>query len=181
MVVVLAAVSGLCGYRTECAGREPTAAANGSSELHHDHGSMEVRLRTPGSGLDCAIPVGRRNRNNPRHPEIQTNSREAQEPTMSDYGSCFDPCSPPDFEKDPDATEDYEFLWGPDLNGDTIATSTFLLPDGMTQASSSNTDTTATIFVSGGSRGVTYRVTNRITTAGGRTRDKTIRIKVSEQ
>jgi hypothetical protein len=88
---------------------------------------------------------------------------------------------PPDYEQDPDSILDYEYSWAGMLSGDTIATSQFLLPDGMTEESSSNTDTTATIFVGGGSCGSTYRVTNRITTAGGRTLDKTIRIRITEQ
>lgn len=86
-----------------------------------------------------------------------------------------------DQEKDPDATVDYEFLWAPSLDGDTISASDFLLPDGMTEVSSSNTDTTATVFVSGGSCGAIYRLTNRIVTAGGRTLDKTIRVRITEQ
>jgi hypothetical protein len=93
------------------------------------------------------------------------------------YGSTWGPV---DYEKGPSDTEDYPFNWSGKLDGDTISTSTFLLPDGLTEVSTSNTDTTATIFVSGGSACITYRITNRITTAGGRTWDKTIRVRVSE-
>lgn len=82
----------------------------------------------------------------------------------------------PDFEQDPDTTLDYPFGWAPDLEGDTIATSIFLLPDGMTQVSASQTDTTTVVFLSGPIRGRLHRCTNRITTVGGRTFDKTIRI-----
>ncbi len=94
---------------------------------------------------------------------------------MSDYGAEVN-CKPPDYEQDPDSTLDYPFNWASDLNGDTIDTSTFILPDGGTEASSSNTDTTATIFLSGVMCGVVHRVTNRIVTVGGRTMDKTIRV-----
>lgn len=98
---------------------------------------------------------------------------------MSDYGlGCT--IGRPDFTKDPDSTEDYQFRWSPELDGDTISSSSFSLPDGLTQVSTSNTTTTATIFVSGGSSGQSYRVTNRVVTAGGRTWDKTIRILVQE-
>lgn len=86
----------------------------------------------------------------------------------------------PDFSKDPDDTEDYVFNWADRLEGDTIATSTFLLPDGLTQVSTSNTTTTATIFVSGGTSGTSYRITNRVTTAGGRQWDKTLYIAVRD-
>lgn len=100
---------------------------------------------------------------------------------MTDYCSSVCPRYRPDYTKDPDATEDYEFNWAPNLDGDTISTSTFSLPDGLTSVSTSNTTTTATIFVSGGSAGCVYRVTNRVVTAGGRTRDRTIIILVDEQ
>ncbi len=99
---------------------------------------------------------------------------------MSDY-DCLDSVTrTPDYLKDPDATVDYEFTWGVELNGDTIETSTFLLPDGLTSVSTTVTDSTATIFVSGGAQGGIYRVTNRIVTAAGRTMDKTITVLVSE-
>lgn len=101
---------------------------------------------------------------------------------MSDYGNNYlNPCGPPDFVKDPDSTEDFAFNWVADLDGDTIVSSNFVLPDGLAEMSASNTDTTATIFVSGGSACMSYRITNRIVTAGGRTLDKTIRIYVQER
>lgn len=94
-----------------------------------------------------------------------------------DYGDYAGGFSP-DVVKDPDSTEDYQFNWAPKLDGDTIIASTFLLPDGLTSVSTSNTTTTATIFVSGGSQGRVYRITNRVTTAGGRTWDRTMRVLV---
>jgi hypothetical protein len=98
---------------------------------------------------------------------------------MSDYGS--EPnCLNPDFVKDPDETIDYVLNWKAELYGDTIFTSEFELPDGLEEVSSSNTTNTATIFVSGGSEGQTYRITNRIVTVGGRTRDRTINVLVRE-
>lgn len=100
---------------------------------------------------------------------------------MSDYGDDVSDSCPPDFIKDPDSTEDYAFYWVMDLDGDTISTSTFLLPDGLTEVSSTNDDTKTQIFVSGGTSGQTYRITNRIVTSGGRTFDKTIRILIRER
>lgn len=99
---------------------------------------------------------------------------------MSDYGDT-DSCGTPDFEIDPDATEDFGFNLAPELDGDTIDTVSFLLPDGLTEVSSSNDTTSATIFVSGAQCGRIYRITCRYTTAGGRTRDKTIRVIGREQ
>lgn len=100
---------------------------------------------------------------------------------MSDYGDSTASCGPPDFAKDPDSIEDFAFNWIMDLGTDTISNSTFALPDGLTEVSSSTTDSVTQIFVSGGSCGQTYRITNRIETSGGRTFDKTIRIKVTER
>lgn len=100
---------------------------------------------------------------------------------MSDYGEYEGSCGAPDFEIDPDATDDYQFNLAPELDGDTISSVDFLLPDGLTEVSSSNTTTTATIFVSGAQRGQVYRITCRYVTAGGRTRDKTIRVIGREQ
>jgi hypothetical protein len=94
----------------------------------------------------------------------------------TDYEYTTIACPAPDFEIDPDSTEDFEFTLAADLDGDTIDTVTFVLPDGLTEESSSNTDTTATIFVSGAECGRTYRITCRYTTAGGRSRDKTLRV-----
>lgn len=103
---------------------------------------------------------------------------ELQAPMSDDYGDLVETTGHPDLEKDPDATIDIPFNWALDLDGDTISTSQFLLPDGLTSVSTSNTTTTATIFVSGGAEGRVYRVTNRVTTAGGRTWDKTKRVLV---
>jgi len=87
----------------------------------------------------------------------------------------------PDFVKDPDSTEDYPFNWAPELDGDTISTVSWSLPDGLTQVSTSNTTTVATIFVSGGSEGQFYRIRCRITTAGGRTWDRTAVLEVAQR
>lgn len=97
-----------------------------------------------------------------------------------DYGDEYSDC-PPDYEIDPDATDDFQFNLAPDLDGDTLLTAVFLLPDGLTEVSSSFTDTTARIFVNGAARGATYRITCRYTTIGGRTRDRTIRVIGREQ
>lgn len=78
------------------------------------------------------------------------------------------------FTKDPDEVLDYVRDWTAILDGDTIATSTWTPDTGITVASSSNTTTAATVWVSGGTLGQTYGIRNRITTAGGRTHDKTL-------
>lgn len=64
---------------------------------------------------------------------------------------------------------DYTVSWVDFLSTDTIATSAWVLDQGITDVSDSNTTTTTTIFVSGGAVDKTYTLTNTITTAGGRT------------
>ena len=88
---------------------------------------------------------------------------------------------PPDYIKDADETLDFTWNWKPELGGDTIFTSEFLLPDGLRMESTTSTDNTATIFVSGGVEGQTYRITNRIVTVGGRKYDRTRRVLIKER
>ena len=99
---------------------------------------------------------------------------------MSDYGFYQRP-SHPDFEQDPDSILDYPFEWGPELEGDSIETSTFVLPDGMTLVNQTLNGSLAVAYVSGPQCGIVYRLTNRITTGDGRSIDKTVRILGREQ
>jgi TRAP-type uncharacterized transport system substrate-binding protein len=85
------------------------------------------------------------------------------------------------FTKDPDAILDYAVDWGRWLAGDTIAASVWLVPTGLTNVSETNTATKAIVWLSGGSAGVTYTVTNRITTAAGRTEDRSFTVRVEER
>lgn len=85
------------------------------------------------------------------------------------------------FIKDPDAVEDYVFNWLAELDDDTIATSVWVVPVGITKDSDSNDDSTTTVWLSGGSAGAYYQVTNRITTVGGRTLDRTATFIVRQQ
>lgn len=91
---------------------------------------------------------------------------------------------PPPFVKDPNAVIDYKIDWSAWLTAaddDTISTSTWIVPSGITKDSDSKTTTTATVWLSGGTAGEDYAITNRIVTAGGRTEDRTIRIMVREK
>lgn len=87
------------------------------------------------------------------------------------------------FTKDPNSVLDYQRDWSDWLAtvDDTIATSTWIVPPGLTKGAESKTDTTATVWLSGGTVGTSYDVTNRITTAGGRTDDRTFRISIRER
>ena len=85
------------------------------------------------------------------------------------------------FLKDPDAVLDYETDWEDWLGTDTISTSSWTVPTGITKDSDTNTTTTATIWLSGGTAGTSYTLVNRIVTAGGRTEDRTITIVCQER
>ncbi len=107
---------------------------------------------------------------------------------MSYYSDCFDYGEPRYYspysiseEIDKDDVTDFSFNWSVRLQDDTILTSEFILPDGLTEVSSSLTGLVAQIFVTGGNCGWVYRITNRVTTAGGRQKDWTIAVRVVEQ
>lgn len=82
--------------------------------------------------------------------------------------------------KDPDEVLDYQVDWSARLGGDTIATSVFTLEQaaGLAIDSQSNAAKTATVWLSGGTNGVTGWLLNRITTAGGRTFDEVIQLAI---
>ncbi|MBK7424705.1 MAG: hypothetical protein IPJ48_17385 [Propionivibrio sp.] len=84
------------------------------------------------------------------------------------------------YKKDPNAILDYTFDWGPYLTAisDTISSVTWVVSSGITTSSPTNTTTTATVFVTGGVLDTTETLTCRITTAGGRTDDRTISLKI---
>ena len=91
----------------------------------------------------------------------------------------------PGFIKDPDAILDFTVDWSDKLaTGEEISSSSWVVPTGITEGSgafaSTNTTTTATIWLSGGTLGETYNVVNRIVTdsAPARTLDQTLEIKV---
>lgn len=85
---------------------------------------------------------------------------------------------PQTFMKDPDAVLDYQVDWSSWLDTDTISTSAWTVPSGITKDSDTNTDTTATIWLSGGVDGADYDLINHITTANGREDDRTIKVQV---
>lgn len=84
------------------------------------------------------------------------------------------------YKKDPNAVLDYTFDWTAYLApiADTIQSVTWVLTSGITKTSQTNTTTTATAFISGGTEGSTEILTCRIVTAGGRTDDRSINLKI---
>lgn len=86
-------------------------------------------------------------------------------------------------DKDPDEVLDYAIDWQPRLNQDdgsidSIATSTWVVPAGLTQVTSTFSGQNTVLWLSSGSLGETYSVTNRITTAGGRTMDQSVKLRI---
>jgi hypothetical protein len=88
-----------------------------------------------------------------------------------------------EFYKDPNATLDYQIDWSDWLGTDTISSSDWTVPTGITEATHTNTTTTSTIWLSGGTAGNTYECINRIVTADSpaRTDDRTIYIIVENK
>ena len=99
------------------------------------------------------------------------------------------------FKKDPDAVLDYVFDWAALTNGttggtsdwlasgETISTKTITAETGITVDSSSITDTntSVTVWLSGGSAGNIYYVSCKIVTSAGRTDERTINIEVVQR
>lgn len=80
------------------------------------------------------------------------------------------------FNKDPNATLDYTIDWRQWLGDDQIATSTWTLPVGITNAGATFSISTSTVWLSGGTAGSSYSVYCQITTIGGRTEKRTIKV-----
>ena len=83
--------------------------------------------------------------------------------------------------KDPDEVLDYVIDWAARLGDDTVSTSTFTVPTGITKDSDTNTDTTTTVWLSGGTAGASYAIHNQIVTAGGRTMEQSVSIAVLQK
>jgi hypothetical protein len=89
--------------------------------------------------------------------------------------------------KDPSDVSDFSLTWDSPLAGDTIAsvdsvtitprTASPLIED---EAQRSNTTTTTTVWLSGGRAGSNYTLTIRVTTAGGRTLERSARVRVRD-
>lgn len=85
-------------------------------------------------------------------------------------------------QKDPQAVLDYAMDWTPWLaEGETIATSSWTVDAGITKDSDSKTTTVATVWLSGGTAGVTYKLTNHITTNQGRTDERSFPVSVRQR
>ena len=86
-----------------------------------------------------------------------------------------------EYTKDPSAVLDYQINWGTWLDTDTISTSAWTAEAGITIDSDTSTTTTATVWLSGGTTNRDYEVVNTITTAAGRTDQRTITIRCRDR
>ncbi len=97
------------------------------------------------------------------------------------------------FTKDPDAVLDYKFDWKALTNGsgasdwlasgETISSATVTVGAGLTKDSDSITDTSTsvTVWLSGGTVDVSYSVACKIVTSAGRTDERTIQVDVRQR
>lgn len=83
--------------------------------------------------------------------------------------------------KDPGSKLDYSIDWSDWLQEDTLLTAVWTIPDGLTKESEEHTSTFALVWISGGTAGANYTCTCVITTAGGRTDERSIIISVRER
>ena len=84
--------------------------------------------------------------------------------------------------KDPSAVLDYVFDWTEWLaTVETITDHTITADTGITVNSSTESDGKVTVWLSGGTAGINYKVACLITTTAGRTDERTIWIKVVER
>lgn len=83
--------------------------------------------------------------------------------------------------KDPGEVLDYAVDWSAHLaDGDTIVSSSWVVATGLTVGTDSETTTRTTIWLSGGTAGTEYRVTNTVTTAQGRTFERSFTVTVQD-
>ncbi|HEU0119019.1 MAG TPA: hypothetical protein VFQ91_00715 [Bryobacteraceae bacterium] len=83
--------------------------------------------------------------------------------------------------KDPNATLDFVVDWTAWLDGDMISAVTWMVPVGITKTTQNNTDSTATVWLSGGSAKAVYPITCRVSTTAGRIEDFTFEILCAEK
>lgn len=86
--------------------------------------------------------------------------------------------------KDPDARLDWAFDWASDGwldDGETISSYTVTAEAGITVDSDNEAAGIVTVWLSGGTVGVSYDVACRITTSDGRVDERTITIRVQDR
>jgi hypothetical protein len=86
------------------------------------------------------------------------------------------------FSKDPDAKLDYGFDWSPWLeSGETISTSAWTVPTGLTDSDESYDGDSTKIWLSGGTVDEDYIVANKIITSDGRIDERSFKVMVRQR
>jgi hypothetical protein len=96
--------------------------------------------------------------------------------------------------KSPDEAVDYGFDWADVLlspvelaqratgtavqPADGIKSSSYVLPPGIVASASSNTATVTSVTIRGGAAGEIHSITNRVVTAGGRTFERLVKLRI---
>jgi hypothetical protein len=83
--------------------------------------------------------------------------------------------------KSPSERVTFSVNWAAYLSSDTITSSVWIVPTGITQVSVSNTSTQANIMLQGGTLGKIYRLLNRITTSSNEIVDQSVDIEIIEK
>lgn len=83
--------------------------------------------------------------------------------------------------KDPSDVLDYTISWLNWLNGENISAATFTVEAGLTKGAETNTTTTASVRLSGGTAGNQYTVTCQITTNTGQIAQRSFEVAVEER
>lgn len=85
-------------------------------------------------------------------------------------------------DKDPNEKLDYTLNWTAALiDSDTIQESLWTVPSGLVSSSESHDDTKCVIWLSGGTEGEKYTISNKITTAAGRIMERSATLKVKSR
>ena len=100
--------------------------------------------------------------------------------TASDYGLLDLEDGFVSIEKTPDEAITIEFPWAEQLDGETISSASYELPDGLTNEADSETGTVSKVRVSGGSGGRIYRVISKVTTSASQDFEWVKRVRVAE-
>lgn len=87
------------------------------------------------------------------------------------------------FRKDPNAVLDYVLDWGENYlaTGETINSVVWTVATGITKDSDSKTDTTTTIWLSGGTALTSYTIACKIVTSQSRTDERTFTVQVENR
>jgi hypothetical protein len=97
----------------------------------------------------------------------------------TDYGLPPD-SGRPNYDKTPDEAIRVTFNWASRLDGETVSSVAYELPDGLTNEAEIGTGSKREVRVSGGDECRIYRVIGKITTSGSRDLEWVKRVRVRE-